>query len=92
VGGCSSYSASKTTVVTHPPAAPSLTAPAADNNGAFTVSWGAVSTSTSYRLEQQKNGGAWGQIYSGTALSKAVSGLTNGTYGYRARACNTGRN
>ncbi|MGY0799868.1 hypothetical protein ACW7G0_12545 [Lysobacter sp. A286] len=89
--GCSSYSAIKTTVVTLPPAsAPTVTAPSASNNGAFTVSWTAVGTATNYRLEQQKDSGSWSQIYSGTARSKAVSGLVNGSYGYRARACNVG--
>src|SRR3546814_1903980 len=88
---CSAYSASKTTVVTHPPAGPpTLTAPATDNNGAFTVSWTGVSTATNYRLEQRKDSGAWSQIYSGTGLGKAVSGLANGAYGYRVRACNAG--
>lgn len=91
VDGCSGYSAIDTTVVTHPPGnAPAVTTPTADNNGAFSVGWSSVSTATSYRLEQRKNGGSWSQIYSGTGRSKAVSGLGNGSYAYRARACNTG--
>ncbi|TQD38741.1 chitinase N-terminal domain-containing protein, partial [Marilutibacter aestuarii] len=89
-GGCSGYSNIDTTVVTHPPDGPTVSTPAADNNGAYSVSWSSVSTATEYRLEQRKNGGSWSQIYSGTGLSKAVSGLTNGTYDYRARACNAG--
>src|SRR5690606_24610225 len=89
-GGCAALSSIKTTVVTHPPGMPTVTAPAADNNGAFTVSWSSASTATSYRLDPRKDRGAWDQVYSGTALSKAVSGLTNGSYGYRARACNEG--
>ena len=90
-GGCGSYSAIQTTVVTLPPAsAPTVTAPSASNSGAFTVSWTAVGTATNYRLEQRKDSGSWTQIYSGTALTKAVSGLVNGSYGYRARACNVG--
>ena len=88
--GCSSYSAIKTTVVTHPPSTPSLTVPAADNNGAFTATWGSVSTANRYDLVQRKNGGSWVVAYSGTALSKAFSGLTNGTYDHQARACNVG--
>src|SRR3546814_14514788 len=64
-GGCAACSAIKTAVVTHPPAnPPTLTAPATDNNGAFTVSWTSVSTATNYRLEQRKDSGAWSQIYS----------------------------
>ncbi|AWV08083.1 wall associated protein [Lysobacter maris] len=91
VGGCSAYSAIDTTVVLLPPAGtPTVTAPSSDNNGAFTVSWTSVSTAADYRLEQRKDSGSWSQIYSGTATSKAVSGLANGTYDYRVRACNSG--
>ncbi|MDQ3287144.1 MAG: DUF6531 domain-containing protein [Pseudomonadota bacterium] len=89
-GGCADYSASKATLVTHPPGTPTVTAPSTDNDGAFAVSWGSVSTATDYRLEQRKDGSAWSQIYSGTGLSHSISGLTNGTYDYRARACNAG--
>lgn len=88
-GGCGGYSAIVTTVVTLPPgSAPSVTAPASDGDGAFTVNWTGVSTATEYRLEQSVNSGAWGQIYSGPSLSHALSGLANGTYDYRALACN----
>ncbi|MDH5824652.1 RHS repeat protein [Luteimonas sp. RD2P54] len=90
-GGCGSGSAIKVTVVTHPPgSAPTVTAPGSNSNGAFTVSWTSVSTSTSYRLEQSRNSGSWTEIYSGASRSKAVSGLGNGSYAYRARACNAG--
>ena len=88
--GCSSYSAIETTVVTHPPAMPTLTVPAADNNGAFTATWSSVSTATRYDLVQRKDGGSWVVAYSGNLLSKAFSGLTNGTYDHQARACNAG--
>ncbi len=87
--GCTAYSGTETTVVTLPPAlAPSVTAPATDNNGAYTVSWGSVAATTDYQLHQRKNGGSWSEVYSGTATSKALSGLTDGNYDYRARACN----
>jgi len=84
------YSNTKITVVSIVPGIPpSISAPSTDSNGAFTVSWGGASgTVTSYKLEQQVNGGSWSQIYSGTSLSKAVSGLADGTYRYRVRACN----
>lgn len=85
------YSNIKITVVTTPPGIPaSISAPASDNDGAFTVSWGAASgTVISYELQQQVNGGSWVQIYSGTSLSEAVSALANSTYQYRVRACNS---
>lgn len=90
-GGCSGYSALRTTVVTLPPgSAPAVSAPASSNTGAFAVSWSAVATATSYRLEQSKDGGTWSQIHAAGGTSKAVSGLGNGSYRFRVRACNAG--
>lgn len=85
------YSNTKITVVSTVPGVPSsISTPGSDNDGAFTVSWGAASgTIASYELEQQINSGSWVQTYSGTSLSEAVSGLTGGTYQYRVRACNS---
>src|SRR5690606_5302950 len=89
---CSSYRTSSTTTVTAPtgPGVPSsITAPATDSDGAFTVSWGtAAGTVTNYVLEQQKDGGGFTQIYSGTGTSNSVSGLTAGSYVFRVKACN----
>jgi predicted phage tail protein len=91
-GGCSAWSGSKNTVVTHPPAsAPSLSVPATSSTGSYTVSWGSVSTATSYTLQESSNGGSsWSTAYSGSAQSKALSGKGDGTYTYRVEACNAG--
>ncbi|MGH8084027.1 MAG: hypothetical protein ACREPV_01950 [Lysobacter sp.] len=72
-----------------PTGVPALTAPAT-STGPFAVSWTEVGAATDYRLEQRIDSGDWAQIYSGAALSDAVSGLANGNYGYRVRACNAG--
>jgi len=87
----SGYSNIKVTTVSIVPGIPSsISAPSSDNDGSFSVSWGSSSgTVTSYKLEQQLNSGSWSQIYSGTSLSQSVSGLTDGTYRYRVRACNS---
>jgi len=53
------------------------------------VSWGAVSTATSYTLQEQVNGGSWTTIQSGSATSRAISGKSSGTYGYHVQACNS---
>jgi hypothetical protein len=91
-GGCSPWSGTQTVTVLHPPAsAPSLSAPTTSATGGYTVSWGAVSGTTSYTLQEQTNGGSWSTSYSGSGLSKVYSGKTNGAdYGYRVEACNAG--
>ncbi|MDX2349627.1 MAG: fibronectin type III domain-containing protein [Porticoccus sp.] len=90
-GSAPLYSNTKTVFVAITPGVPaSISAPSTDNNGAFTVSWGTASgTVTSYKLQQQLNSGSWGQVYSGTSRSKAISGLGDGTYKYRVKACNS---
>ena len=88
-GLCSNYSSTLSVTVAPPPAAPVVTAPGTDYNGAYNVSWGSVSTATTYRLEEKTGSGSWVQIYSGGGLGAARSGNNPGTYYYRARACNT---
>jgi YD repeat-containing protein len=75
-----------------PPGIPaSITVPSSSSTGSYTVSWGAASgTLTAYALYEATNSGFSGETlaYSGTALSLAISGKSNGTYYYRVRACN----
>src|SRR3546814_15326038 len=42
---------------------------------------------TRYRLEEKVGSGSWAEIQSSGAISKALSGKTDGTYSYRVRAC-----
>lgn len=68
----------------------SITVPASSSTGNYTISWGAASgTVTAYQLFQATNTSFSGEttVYSGTALSIALSGRANGTYYYRVRAC-----
>jgi len=94
---CSGYRTSSTATVTLPPGTTgaisfsslSSSGSSGDNNGVFTVSWGAASgTVTAYQLQQRLNGGSWSTIHNATSVSKSRSGLSNGTYDYRVRACN----
>lgn len=88
---CSIWKAGSNLVVTRPPgAAPSLTAPASSTNGAYTISWATVATATSYNLQESINGGAWTQVQANGTTTWAASGKTNGSYAYRAQACNVG--
>ncbi|WP_083491953.1 hypothetical protein [Stenotrophomonas chelatiphaga] len=87
-GGCSAWSAEKITTVLLVPGAAAVTTPATSNSGAWTVSWAAVTTATSYQLEERINSGAWTNVYTGAANSWATSGRGTGSHGYRGRACN----
>ena len=88
---CGSWSGIRTVNVAITPGVPSsITAPATDNNGAFTVSWGSGSGSvTKYQTYQRKDSGSWVNIHNSSGLSRAVSGLADGSYQYRVRACRT---
>ena len=85
--GCGPFSAVKS-ITRSPTAAPTVSTPAASLPGNYTVSWTAVTAATSYRLEEQVNGGGWAEVQNGSALSKAYAGKSSATYGYRARGCN----
>lgn len=75
-----------------PPGIPaSITVPSTSSTGSYTINWGVASgTLTAYELYEATNAAFSGQTlaYSGTALSKAISGKGNGSYYYRVRACN----
>ena len=85
----SRYRASGNTIVAKTPGTPSSISNAATSgSGSLAVSWGASSgTVDNYQLYQQKNGGSWSLIYTGTSRSKNVA-LTDGTYKFRVRAYN----
>lgn len=72
-----------------PPAPASISVPSSSTTGNIAVSWSAASTATSYVLQQQLNGGAWTQAYSGSSTSTNLSGLGNGNYVYQVQACNS---
>lgn len=90
--GCSGYTTSSPVVVTLPPSGtPTLTVPSGTNTtGDYTVSWSAVSGAATYVLQEQKNGGSWSEIHTSSSRSQALSGKTNGAWGYRVRAHNAG--
>ena len=72
------------------PAAPSsASVPSSNTTGGFTVNWSSVSFSPSpyYRLYQSTNGGSYLSLGSTLKTSWKTSGLSNGTYRYRVRAC-----
>ncbi|NQZ12275.1 MAG: hypothetical protein HRT35_34415 [Algicola sp.] len=57
--------------------------------GNVNVKWAAISSSSSitYTLQSQKDNGSWTTVYTGSATTKAFSGLTDGAYKYRVKGC-----
>jgi hypothetical protein len=71
------------------PVAPTILYGTYDPDCNVPIYWGPVADATSYDVEAQLNGGAWGNIYSGP-LMKVMhnTNSTTGNYVYRARANN----
>ena len=86
--GCSAWSSAKSITVLLVPAAPTVTTPATNSSGSWTVSWTTVATASSYQLDERVGTGAWANVHDGASSSKAISGKATGAYSYRARACN----
>jgi YD repeat-containing protein len=70
-----------------PPA--SITVPATNSTGSYSVSWTAGGTVARYELYESTNSGFATQtrVYQGTGTSASLSGHGNGTYYYRVRGC-----
>ncbi|MYH15152.1 MAG: hypothetical protein F4149_08235, partial [Gammaproteobacteria bacterium] len=68
-------------------AAPTLTVPSTDSDGAFKVSWSNVSDASTYKLQQKVGTGSWTDEYSGSSLEHSVSVSVSGTYSYQVQAC-----
>lgn len=87
--GSSTWSNTRCATVLSAPAAPVINAISnGDGDGNFTVSWSAVSGATNYRLQEQFNGGSFGEIYAGPNTSTARTNLAAGQWCYRAHAWN----
>ncbi|EIL88051.1 hypothetical protein UU7_17222, partial [Rhodanobacter spathiphylli B39] len=74
VVGCSGYLTSTPVVVTLPPtAAPTLSAPATNSTGTYTVSWTGVADAATYLLEEQVDGGSWTTQQNTGAISETFT-------------------
>ncbi|MDM3872286.1 hypothetical protein QSV34_13100, partial [Porticoccus sp. W117] len=67
----------------------SLSAPTNDGNGAYTVTWSSMTHATSYQLQRRPAGGSWSTVHNSSSTSRSESGLGNGVWEYRVRACNS---
>jgi hypothetical protein len=91
---CGNYaSGTNSTLVTLPSGTPSsISVPGTSNTGSYSVSWGTASGQvTAYEVYEATNSGFSGAslVYNSTGSSVGLS-RGNGTYYYRARACNSG--
>ncbi|HEY4144921.1 hypothetical protein [Pinirhizobacter sp.] len=86
--GCGTPGTVHSIVVSLPPPAPAAISVPASSTGNIAIGWSSALYATSYSLEQNINGGAFGAIYNGAGLSYAYTATVSGTYTYRVRACN----
>lgn len=87
---CSAWSVEASVVVQSAPSAgPVVSAPGLSIDGSYTVSWAGIAGASTYRLEESVNGGSWIEIQAAASTSIAFSEKPDGSYAYRARACNT---
>jgi YD repeat-containing protein len=88
---CSAFTTTSSVVVIKTPGVPgSISGPSSSTTGSYSLSWTAsTGIVSSYQLQQQKDGGSFSTIQSSLGLSKSISGVSDGTYGYRVRACNS---
>jgi len=86
---CSAWSAASTVAVQRPPSAVAvLTVPASALNGTYSVTWSAIASAATYRLQEQVGTGAWATVQETAARTWSASGKAAGSYGYRVYGCN----
>lgn len=89
--GCSGWTGVKTVAVARTPGVPGTIAGPDElrPGGDFQLTWGAASGAvSSYRL-QQSTGSSWSTLQNSAATSRSFMNVSEGTYYYRVRACNT---
>ena len=85
--GCSAAT-SACAVKVPPPAPGPIQGPASSATGDYTLTWGASTGATRYKLEERTDGGAWRQVQLTAATSSGLTDRASGTHRYRASACN----
>lgn len=89
--GCGGFGVIITVPVQRPPGtSPILSAPGLSSNGSYSVSWAVVTGAATYQLEESANGAAWVNVPNVSGTSVGFGGKADGSYSYRAKACNTG--
>lgn len=70
-----------------PQSAATLSAPASNATGSYSVSWSVVSGATAYQLEENVDNAGWAISETLPGTSKAFSGKPAASFGYRVTAC-----
>ncbi|MCO7224749.1 fibronectin type III domain-containing protein [Pleionea sp. CnH1-48] len=87
--GCSSYTTSSLLTVAIKPQSPAIVELPEISTGEADISWSAVDHATYYDVQKRRNGGSWVTArVSDTKTSGKISGLTDGSWDFRVRACN----
>jgi hypothetical protein len=66
---------------------PSLSAPATNTTGSYTVTWTTAAMAVRYQLQERKGNDAWVMLHDAAGNSKDISGKSTGDWSYQARAC-----
>lgn len=86
--GCGSLSVAKKVDVAKIASLGSVTASLNQSTGVATVSWGAVSGATVYRVQAMRNGANYGSLISVSSTSAQITPVTlAGSYKYQVTAC-----
>nr|WP_256489636.1 fibronectin type III domain-containing protein [Pleionea sp. CnH1-48] len=87
---CSNYSTeSADSTVRVKPSTPSAPMAPSTSTGNAIVTWSSATNATYYDLQKRNNSGSWVTAKSGdTGISETLSGLTDGSWDFRIRACN----
>jgi RHS repeat-associated protein len=69
-----------------------LQAPSSDNDGTFTITWAAALGANRYTLQQKlanQSDSAYSTVFNGSGLAFNTNGLSDATYQYRIKSCNS---
>ncbi len=88
--GCSDFKTSGETEIRRKPATPSAPSVPSTSSGSANVSWSSQTHATYYDVQQRKGSGSWTNAKTGdTGTSETITDLTDGSYQFRVRACNS---
>ncbi|MFE0501243.1 DUF6531 domain-containing protein [Lysobacter soli] len=87
--GCGPAMSGTVREIDPPTGAPTISAPAVNATGSFTVSWTGVNGALTYRLEENINAAGWYEVQNNASGSRSFTGKnTSVPHYYRVSACN----